>query len=134
MYVTHTNGIANHNVTNLGHLVNGDSILSNSYTDCIYGSTFVVFIECPLRFSRLTLNVDTGVSTIGFVENGDEGFEIAFEATSFPLPIVQGPADYPLPAGCEVNSLAVNRATGWITIDHGGFNLYQNGNDTFLLV
>ena len=94
----------------------------------------LLFIECPLRFSRLTLNVDTGVSTIGFVENGDEGFEIAFEATSFPLPVVQGPADYPLLAGCVVSSLAVNRATGWITVNHGGFNLYQNGSDTFLLV
>ena len=46
-------------------------------------SIFAVFIECPLQFSRLTLNVDTGVSTIGFVENGDVEFEIAFEATSY---------------------------------------------------
>ena len=52
LYVTHTNGIANHNVTNLGHLVNGNSILSNSYTGllhiweyfcCIYRMPFAVF-------------------------------------------------------------------------------------------
>ena len=77
--------------------------------------------------------MDTGVSTVNFTENV-EGFEITFEATSFPLPIVQGPADYPLPAGCVVSSLAVNRATGWRTVDHGGFSLRQNGEDTFLEV
>ena len=56
-----------------------------------------------------------------------------FEATSFPLPIVQGPADYRLPTDCIVSSLAVNRATGWRIVNHGGFNLSIN-NDTFLQV
>ena len=77
--------------------------------------------------------MDTGVSTVGFVENAD-GFEIAFEATSFPLPIVQGPADYRLPSGCIVSALSINRATGWRTVDHRGFILSQNGEDTFLEV
>ena len=77
--------------------------------------------------------MDTGVSTVGFVENVD-GFEIAFEATSFPLPIVQGPADYRLPSGCIVSALSINRATGWRTVDHRGFILSQNGEDTFLEV
>ena len=76
--------------------------------------------------------MDTGVSTVSFAENA-EGFEITFEATSFPLPIVQGPADYRLPTDCTVSSLAVNRATGWRIIDHGGFNLSQI-NNTFLQV
>ena len=90
-------------------------------------------IECPLRFSRLTLNVDTGVSTVGFGEN-DTRFELTFEATSYPLPIVQGPADYTLPSNCMVSALAVNRATGWRTVNHGGFNLTQVNNDAFLQV
>ena len=90
-------------------------------------------IECRLRFSRLRLNVDTGVSTVGFAEN-DEGFEITFQATSRPLPIVQGPADFHLPPGCTVSSLAVNRAAGWITVDNRGFNISQIGDDTFLQV
>ena len=90
-------------------------------------------IDCSLRFSRLTLSVDTGVSTVSFTEN-DKGFEITFEATSFPLPIVQGTADHPLPPGCIVSALAVNRATGWRTVNHRGFNLSQNGEDTFLEV
>lgn len=86
-----------------------------------------------MRFSRLTLSVDTGVSTVDFAEN-DEGYQIAFEATSFPLPIVQGPADYHLPTGCIISSLEVNRATGWRLVNHGGFSLHQNGEDTFLEV
>lgn len=98
------------------------------YTYILYDTT-----ECSLRFSRLTLSVDTGVSTVGFAENND-GFEITFEATSFPLPIVQGPADHPLPSGCIVSALAVNRATGWRTVNHEGFILHQNGEDTFLEV
>ena len=77
--------------------------------------------------------MDTGVSTVAFAENA-EGFEITFEATSFPLPIVQGPADSPLPLGCIVSSLAVNRAAGWITVDNGGFSISQNNSDTFLQV
>ena len=78
--------------------------------------------------------MDTGVSTVGFAENA-EGFEITFEATSFPLPIVQGPADFHLPTECIVSSLAVNRAAGWRIIDHVGFNLSQiNTSDTFLQV
>ena len=79
------------------------------------------------------LNVDTGVSTVGFAESVN-GFEITFEATSYALPIVQGPADYSLPQGCVVSALAVNRATGWRTVDHGGFYLDQYHNNTFLQV
>ena len=77
--------------------------------------------------------MDTGVTTVGFAEN-DEGFEITFEATSFPLPIVQGTTDRPLPPGCVVSALDVNRATGWQTVNHRGFNLSRNGEDTFLQV
>ena len=95
---------------------------------CIYT------LECSLRFSRLTLNVDTGVSTVSFSEDGDGGYEIAFEATSYPLPIVQGTADYALPPHCVISSLAVNRATGWRTVDHGGFSLHYSGQDAFLEV
>ena len=90
-------------------------------------------LECPLRFSRITLNVDTGVSAVGFGEN-DGRFELTFEATSFQLPIVQGPADSSLPSNCMVSALAVNRATGWRTVNHGGFNLTQVNDDTFLQV
>ena len=86
-----------------------------------------------MRFSRLGLNVDTGVSTVGFVED-DQGVEINFEATQSQLPIVQGPADYSLPPECVVSSLAVNRAAGWIAINHTGFDLRQNRSDTFLQV
>ena len=89
--------------------------------------------ECSLRFTRLTLSVDTGISTVRFAED-DQGYEITFEASSFPLPIVQGPADYRIPPGCIVSALAVNRATGWRAVDHRGFNLRQNHNDTFLQV
>ena len=89
--------------------------------------------DCSLRFSRLTLDVDTGVSTIGFAKN-NQGYEITFEATSFPLPIVLGPADYNLPPGCLVSLLAVNRATGWRTLNHRGFYLHRHGEDTFLEV
>ena len=78
-----------------------------------------------MRFSRLGLSVDTGVSTIGFVED-DQGIEINFEATPSLLPIVQGPADDPLPSECIVSSLAVNWAAGWITVNHSGFSLRQN--------
>ena len=99
----------------------------------VYHACYTFATECSLRFSRLTLNVDTGVSTVSFAENA-EGFEITFEATSFPLPIVQGPADFHLPTGCIVSSLAVNRAAGWRTVNHGGFNLRQHGEDTFLEV
>ena len=90
--------------------------------------------ECSLRFSRLTLTVDTGVTTVNFDEDGDGGYEISFEATSFPLPIVQGPADYFIPPGCIVSALAVNRATGWRSVDHGGFRLRNSGQDSFLEV
>ena len=86
-----------------------------------------------MRFTRLTLSVDTGITTVNFTED-DEGFEISFDAATFPLPIVRGPADYRLPPGCIVSALAVNRATGWRTVDHGGFNLRQNHNDTFIQV
>ena len=92
-----------------------------------------LYVECPLRFSRLRLNVDTGVSTVSFAED-DQGFDIIFEATSFPLPIVQGPADFHLPPGCIVSALAVNRATGWRTVNRGGFNIRQSHNDAFLQV
>ena len=86
-----------------------------------------------MRFSRLGLSVDTGVSTVGFVED-DQGVEINFEATPSQLPIVQGPADVPLPSECIVSSLAVNRAAGWITVNHDGFSLRQNHSSTFLQV
>jgi len=91
-------------------------------------------LECSLRFSRLTLSVDTGVSTVSFAEDGDGGYDISFEATSYPLPIVQGTADYSLPPDCVISALAVNRATGWRTVDHGGFSLRYNGQDAFLEV
>ena len=85
-------------------------------------------------FKGNIISVDTpGVSTVGFAEN-DGGFEITFEASSSPLPIVQGPTDVALPSGCRVSSLAVNRATGWRTIDHEGFNISQNDKGTFLQV
>ena len=77
--------------------------------------------------------MDTGITTVSFTED-DHGFEITFDATSSPLPIVQGPAGFHLPPGCIVSALAVNRATGWRTADHGGFNLRQNRNDAFLQV
>ena len=78
--------------------------------------------------------MDTGISTVRFAEDNNQGFEITFDATSFPLPIVQGPADYHLPPGCIVSALAVNRAAGWRTVNHGGFNLRQSHSDTFLQV
>ena len=77
--------------------------------------------------------MDTGVSTVNFAED-NQRFEITFEATSFPLPIVQGTAGYHLPSGCMVSSLAINRATGWRTVNHGGFSLRQSDNDAFLQV
>ena len=79
--------------------------------------------------------MDTGVSTVDFIENNEE-FEITFEATSHPhvLPIVQGTANNPLPSDCIVTSLAVNRANGWRTVNHEGFNLNQSDNNTFLQV
>ena len=86
-----------------------------------------------MRFSRLGLNVDTGVSTVGFVED-NQGVEINFEATPSQLSVVQGPADYSLPSECVVSSLAVNRAAGWIAVNHSGFGLRQNRSDTFLQV
>ena len=96
--------------------------------------THVFTLECSLRFSRLTLNVDTGVSTVSFAEDGDGRYEISFEATSYPLPIVQGTADYAIPPDCVISSLEVNRATGWRTVDYGGFSLRYSGQDAFLEV
>ena len=102
------------------------------YKDVSYCLVFT--LECSLRFSRLTLSVDTGVTTVSFGDDGDGGYEISFEASSFPLPIVQGPADYFISPGCIVSALAVNRATGWRIVDQGGFSLHNSGHDTFLEV
>ena len=77
--------------------------------------------------------MDTGVSTVNIDEN-DLGFEIIFEATSYPLPIVQGPENTPLPSGCVASSLEVIRVTGWIAVNQTGFSFSQNVNGTILQV
>ena len=91
-------------------------------------------LECHLQFSRLTLSVDTGVSTVNFAEMIKDLILLLRQLFFHYIPIVQGTAGYHLPSGCMVSSLAVNRATCWRTINHGGFSLRQSGNDTFLQV
>ena len=90
-------------------------------------------LECSLRFSRSALDVDTGVSTVS-IDNGDDEFGLSFEASSDPLPVVQGPGNFDLPSGCVITSLEVNCDEGWTSVSRGGFSLVYGEKGALLEV
>ena len=101
-------------------------------------TTVVFSLTVPrFRFSRLGLGSDVSVSVVSIVDADDNGVGHALEFTASPdtpLPIVEGPANTPLPTGCNVSSLEFNTHSGWVTNDFNGFSIAERNSRVFLEV
>ena len=63
------------------------------------------------------------------------GYVLEFTASpNTPLPIVEGPANTPLPTGCSISSLEFNTYSGWVTNDHSGFSIAERNSSSYLEV
>ena len=90
---------------------------------------------CPYRFSRASLSVDTGVSTLYFAADSSSGLELYSTATNYKLPVVLGTSEQDLPSGCTIASLKLLTPNqSWVTIEHTGFSLSMQGGRTYVEV
>ena len=87
------------------------------------------------RFSRQGLN-DVSVSVVNIDVGETDGAEptLEFAASSTPLPVVEGTAHRPLPAGCSISSLEFNTFSGWVTNNFTGFSLVTRNSALYLEV
>ena len=74
-------------------------------------------------FSREGLGIDTTISTVYFVLNSDNNYELQSVATGASLPIVKRANGDDLPSNCEVYKLYVMTTGGLEEINHDGFSL-----------
>ena len=85
-------------------------------------------------FSRDGLEVDTTITTVYFVQNSDNNYELQSTATGNVLPIVKISNGQDLPSGCSVSGLEVMTESGWIEIDDNGFSLTTSNGKSFIEV
>ena len=87
------------------------------------------------RFSRQGLN-NVSVSVVNIAVGETDGAEptLEFAASSMPLPVVEGTAHRPLPAGCSISSLEFNSFSGWVTNNFTGFSLATHNSALYLEV
>ena len=91
--------------------------------------------DCPYRFSRASLNVDTGVTTVYIGEDTNGILQLYSTATSDQLPVVNGTSEQNLPSDCSISSLELLTSDqSWVTISHSGFELIREGEKTFVQV
>ena len=87
------------------------------------------------RFSRSGLNdVSVSVVNIAVGTTDGAGHTLEFAASDTPLPVVEGPAHTPLPAGCSISSLEFNTYSGWAVNSFSGFSLVRRNSASFLEV
>ena len=89
------------------------------------------------RFSRRGLRSDVSVSVVNVAVSTTDGVGHALEFTASPdtpLPVVEGPAHTPLPAGCSVSSLEFNTHSGWVMNNFSGFSLARRNSASYLEV
>ena len=79
-------------------------------------------------FSREGLDIDTTISTVYFVLNSDNNYELQSVATGASLPIVRRANGANLPSNCEVYKLYVMTTGGLEEINHDGFSLTTSSN------
>ena len=81
---------------------------------------------------------DVSVSVVNIVvaADSDSGVEHALEftASDTPLPVVEGPAHTPLPAGCSISSVEFNTYNGWAINSFSGFSLAERDSRVYLEV
>ena len=85
-------------------------------------------------FSRDGLEVDTTITTVYFVQNSDNNYELQSTATGNVLPIVEVSNGEDLPSGCSVSGLEVMTESGWIEIDDNGFSLTTSNGKSYIEV
>ena len=85
-------------------------------------------------FSRDGLEVDTTITTVYFVQNSDNNYELQSTATGNVLPIVEVSNGQDLPSGCSVSGLEVMTESGWIEIDDNGFSLTTSNGKRYIEV
>ena len=88
------------------------------------------------RFSRSGLN-DVSVSVVNIAVGTADGAGHTLEfaaSTDTPLPVVEGPAHMPLPAGCSISSLEFNTYNGWAIHSFSGFSLVRRNLASYLEV
>ena len=105
---------------------------------------FFLFTVPRFRFSRLGLGSDVSVSVVNVAAvrtaDSDSVEDETESALAFPaspnttLPIVEGPADTPLPTGCSISSLEFNTYNGWAINSFSGFSLAENDSRVYLEV
>ena len=95
-----------------------------------------VYIEPRFHFSRSGLS-DVSVSivniTVGTADGPGHTLEFAASPDT-PLPVVEGPTNTPLPAGCSISSLEFNTYSGWATNNFTGFSLVRHNSTSYLEV
>ena len=80
---------------------------------------------------------DVSVSVVNIAVSTTDGVEHALEfpaSPSRPLPIVEGTAHRPLPAGCSISSLEFNTHSGWVMNNFTGFSLTRRNLTSYLEV
>lgn len=85
-------------------------------------------------FSRDGLEVDTTITTVYFVQNSDNNYELQSTATGNVLPIVKRANGEDMPSGCSVSGLEVMTESGWIEIDDNGFSLTTSNEKSYVEV
>ena len=85
-------------------------------------------------FSRDGLEVDTTITTVYFVQNSYNNYELQSTATGNVLPIVKISNGQDLPSGCSVSGLEVMTESGWIEIDDNGFSLTTSNGKRYIEV
>ena len=101
-------------------------------------STMIIVLICMcieprFRFSRSGLS-DVSVSVVNIAADG-VGHTLEFTASpNTPLPVADGLANNPLPAGCSVSSLEFNTFSGWVVNDFNGFSLVRRDSASYLEV
>ena len=85
-------------------------------------------------FSRDGLEVDTTITTVYFVQNSYNNYELQSTATGNVLPIVKISNGQDLPSGCSVSGLEVMTESGWIEIDDNGFSLTTSNGKSYIEV
>lgn len=80
---------------------------------------------------------DVSVSVVNIAMDTTDGVDHSLEFTASPdtpLPIVEGPASTPLPAGCDLSSLEFNTYSGWALNSFNGFSLTERDSHIYLEV
>ena len=85
-------------------------------------------------FSRDGLEVDTTITTVYFVQNSDNNYELQSTATGNVLPIVKRANGEDMPSDCSVSGLEMMTESGWVEIDDNGFSLTRSNGKSYIEV